>query len=128
MTRLRFTTTTLSARDPRVLADFYEQLLGWRRTTDEPGWVVLAGPDDGHRLAFHVDDEHVAPVWPSRPGVPTMQAHLEIATDDLGGAVLRAVELGASPADVQLLDGVRVMFDPAGHPFCLFVWPDLPDD
>ena len=129
MTRLRFTTTTLSARDPRALAGFYESLLGWRRTTDEPGWVVLAGPgDDGHRLAFHIDDEHVAPVWPSRPGAPTMQAHVEIATDDLDGAVRLASDLGARAADVQPLDGVRVMLDPAGHPFCLFIWPDLPEN
>ncbi|HEY0803757.1 MAG TPA: VOC family protein, partial [Pseudonocardiaceae bacterium] len=30
-----------------------------------------------------------------------------------------AVELGASLATHQPQDNVRVVFDPAGHPFCL---------
>jgi catechol 2,3-dioxygenase-like lactoylglutathione lyase family enzyme len=123
--RLRFTTTTLSTTDPRRLAAFYEALLGWDRRVDEDGWVVLRAPADadrsGHALAFHVDVEYVPPVWPSRGGHQQMMAHMEIATDDLDAAVDHALACGASVAGRQPQDDVRVMLDPDGHPFCLFV-------
>ena len=111
--RLRFTTTTLSTRDPRALATFYERLLGWERAIDEDGWVLLREPAAaGHRLAFHVDHEYRPPVWPSRPGEQTMTAHMEIATDDVAAAVEHAIACGATPADAQPQHDVRVMLDP----------------
>ncbi|MAT05039.1 MAG: glyoxalase [Acidimicrobiaceae bacterium] len=128
MPRLRPTTTTLSTRDARALATFYECLLGWERGSDEPGWVTIGDPAGGHRLGFHHDDHYRPPVWPSRPDEPTMNAHLEIAVDDLDGAVEHAVACGAVPAEVQPQPDVRVMLDPDGHPFCLFLWADMPND
>ena len=124
--RLLFTTTTLSTRDPQRLASFYERLLGGTRTTDETGWVSIRFGESGHGLAFHVDDVYVSPTWPSRPDAQQMQAHIEIATDDLAAAVDHAVACGARPPAFQPQDDVRVMLDPDGHPFCLFVWPDMP--
>jgi hypothetical protein len=41
------------------------------------------------------------------------------AVGDLDSAVAEAVALGASVADTQPQDNVRVLRDPAGHPFCL---------
>ena len=120
MTRLAITTTTLSTHDARSLADFYQALLGYERATDEPGWVVLSPPGGGHRLAFHHDHEYRPPTWPSRPDAQLMMAHLEIATDDVAGAVERATGLGATLATAQPQEHVRVMLDPHGHPFCLF--------
>jgi hypothetical protein len=38
---------------------------------------------------------------------------------DLDSAVSEALALGATVADHQPQDNVRVLFDPAGHPFCL---------
>jgi hypothetical protein len=35
----------------------------------------------------------------------------------------RDVTLGAAPAGFQPQDDVRVLLDPAGHPFCLFTGP-----
>jgi hypothetical protein len=35
--------------------------------------------------------------------------------------VAHAVELGARQADFQPQDDVRVMLDPDGHPFCLYL-------
>ena len=126
--RLRFTTTTLSTRDPQRLATFYEALLGWERRADDEGWVVLRAPGDddrgGHALAFHEDVEYVPPVWPSRPREQQMSAHLEIATTDVDGAVAHAIACGARLADCQPQHDVRVMLDPDGHPFCLFHWAD----
>ena len=47
--------------------------------------------------------------------------HFDFQVGDLNSAVAEAVELGASVADYQPNDNVRVLIDPAGHPFCLCV-------
>src|SRR3712207_7403627 len=51
----------------------------------------------------------------------SMMAHLDIEVDDLPAACARAAELGATLADHQPQEHVRVHLDPAGHPFCLYV-------
>jgi hypothetical protein len=45
--------------------------------------------------------------------------HLDFQVGDLEFAVAEAIELGATIADVQPNQQVRVLIDPAGHPFCL---------
>ena len=49
-----------------------------------------------------------------------MQLHIEVEVSDLAAAVEHAVELGATEAELQPQDDVRVLLDPAGHPFCLY--------
>nr|WP_166389321.1 VOC family protein [Nocardioides ochotonae] len=49
-----------------------------------------------------------------------MSLHLDIEVDDLEQAVAYAVEVGAEQAKYQPQETVRVMLDPAGHPFCLY--------
>ena len=112
--------TVLGSPDPRGLAGFYRDLLGWEVRVDQPEWVVLGSPS-GAGLAFQLEDGHVPPTWPSGPGDQQMQAHLDIRVNDLAAGVARAQALGASLADQQPQDDVRVLVDPAGHPFCLFV-------
>ena len=118
--RLRIAGTVLSTRDAQALAGFYERLLGWPRLMDEPGWVVLRAEPAGHGLSFHDDVEYVRPTWPSSAGEQQMMVHLDIATDDLDAAVAHAIECGAVRAGYQPQEGVTVMLDPEGHPFCLF--------
>ncbi|QGG96920.1 VOC family protein [Actinomarinicola tropica] len=120
---MRLSAATLSSPDVPRLAAFYEALLGWDRADDEPGWVRLRPPAGGPGLSFHDDGSFRPPVWPSQDGEQRMTAHLDIATDDLGAAVDRAVELGASIHEHQPQAHVRVMVDPDGHPFCLFQGP-----
>jgi hypothetical protein len=45
--------------------------------------------------------------------------HFDFQVGDLESAVQDAVALGASVAEFQPRETVRVLFDPAGHPFCL---------
>lgn len=116
----RLTTFTLSSPDPRALARFYERLLGWEIGTDEPDWVTLRNPDGGIGLAFHIEDVYTPPVWPSRPGQQLMMGHLEIRVDDLAAGSAHAQACGASLAEHQPQDDVRVHLDPDGHPFCLY--------
>ena len=49
-----------------------------------------------------------------------MQLHLDIRVDDLAAATEHALATGARLADFQPQDDVRVLLDPAGHPFCFF--------
>lgn len=117
--RTRLSATVLGAPDPRELAAFYRHLLGWRVKWDEPDWVMLEAPEGGAGLSFQREPEHVRPVWPSGPGDQQMMMHLDIGVDDLDAATAHAVEGGATVAGQQPQEGVRVLLDPAGHPFCL---------
>lgn len=118
---LRIVATVLGCSDPGVLASFYERLLGWSRVTDKPNWVTLRPPSGGTGLSFQREENYVAPVWPTRRGHQQIMMHLDIAVEDLGAAVAWAVQAGAAQANRQPQDRVRVMLDPAGHPFCLFL-------
>lgn len=129
---LRVTSVTIAAPDPRELAAFYSALLGWPVTTTEPprpgmppsdGWAQMRPPDGavGPTLNFEYEAGYVAPVWPSVEGEQQLQTHLDIAVDDLPAAVAWAQQAGAALAQYQPQDAVRVMLDPAGHPFCLFL-------
>jgi catechol 2,3-dioxygenase-like lactoylglutathione lyase family enzyme len=116
----RLSSTVLGSPDPRGLAAFYRELLGWEPVRDSPEWVVLQPADGTAGLSFQLEESHVPPTWPSGPGDQQMQSHLDIAVDDLEAGVARATGLGAIPAAYQPQDDVRVLIDPAGHPFCLF--------
>ena len=65
-------------------------------------------------------EHYKPPAWPAVPGEQQMMIHLDIEVDDLDVGVAWAIEAGATLAEHQPQDDVRVMLDPAGHPFCLF--------
>jgi len=75
--------------------------------------------DAGYNLAFATEKNYARPVWPSVEGKPQMLMHLDIEVDDVEQAVAYAVGVGAEQAEYQPQTNVRVMLDPAGHPFCL---------
>jgi catechol 2,3-dioxygenase-like lactoylglutathione lyase family enzyme len=83
--------------------------------------VELANPDGGVGLSFQREALYVRPVWPARPGEPQMMMHLDIRVDDLAAGCAHAQACGATLADFQPQEDVRVHLDPDGHPFCLFV-------
>ncbi|MCK8681412.1 MULTISPECIES: VOC family protein [Streptomyces] len=117
---LTLTGTVLDAPDARELAAFYVALLGWEVAADEPEWVKLRAPGGGAALAFQSEPHYRPPVWPTEPGAPAMMSHLDIEAADLAAAEAHARACGAVPAAYQPQDDVRVMLDPAGHPFCLW--------
>ena len=129
---MRVTSVNISAPDPRALAAFYSKLLGWPVTSSEParpgfpsedGWAQMRPPDPGAgpTLNFEYEQYFVPPVWPSVEGAQQIQTHIDIAVNQLESAVAWAQQAGASLADYQPQTHVRVMLDPAGHPFCLFL-------
>ncbi|CAL9394203.1 hypothetical protein SUDANB171_01317 [Streptomyces sp. enrichment culture] len=118
---LRLTATVLEAPDANELAAFYRRLLGWATVQEETGWVRLVPPGGGAGISFNTDPDFVRPVWPAARGDQRMTQHLDIEVEDLAAAGAHARSCGAVPAEYQPQEDVRVYFDPAGHPFCLWV-------
>ncbi|WP_337466335.1 VOC family protein [Kribbella flavida] len=125
------TSVTIMAPDPRALAEFYARLLGRPVTTSEgpreghppeDGWAQLRAAEGTGEvtLNFEYEEQWAKPVWPAEKGAQNATQHLDIAVDDLEAATAHAIAQGAVLADFQPQDSVRVLLDPAGHPFCLF--------
>jgi hypothetical protein len=137
---MRLVQTVLDATNPREVAEFYRQLLGWSyRPGDEPpadgepdpkgdDWLTLRAPGGGPGLAVQKAEKLARSTWPS-PDVP-QQLHLDIAVPTLAEVAAEhehALALGARMISDQSDDEeepLRVYADPAGHPFCIFVAED----
>ena len=119
--RLTLTAAVLDTPDPGGLARFYQRLLGWRLGADDPDWASVRPEGGGAGLSFQLEPYHVRPAWPAGAGDPRMQMHLDVEVDDLADATAHALAVGATLAEFQPQDDVRVCFDPDGHPFCLWV-------
>jgi catechol 2,3-dioxygenase-like lactoylglutathione lyase family enzyme len=130
---MEVTSVTINAPDPRALAAFYARMLGWRVAHEDPprpgapaedGWAQVRPPDGtaGFTLNFEYEADYTRPVWPSTAGRQQIMEHLDIAVSDLDETVAWAVDAGATLADYQPQEDVRVLLDPAGHPFCLFIF------
>ena len=119
--QMTLTGVVLDSPDARELAAFYQRLLGWSATQEETDWIVLGAPGGGAGLSFQTEKLYARPVWPSRAGVQQMSVHLDIRVEDLEAACAHAEQAGATRADFQPQENVRVYLDPAGHPFCLYV-------
>jgi predicted enzyme related to lactoylglutathione lyase len=109
----------IEAPDPAALAAFYAALLGWPIAHEEAGTTVLAAPGGSTYLVFQEAADYEAPMWPPREGVQRPMMHLDFQVGDLDVAVSEAVALGATLAEHQPHEIVRVLLDPVGHPFCL---------
>lgn len=114
---IRFELTVLDTPDPKALATFYAELLGWDIVRVEDDWVTVRGAG-GAGLAFQLAPDLVAPTWPD-PAVP-QQFHIDFDVPDMDAAEAWAVQLGARKVgEPEPDDSFRVYLDPAGHPFCL---------
>jgi catechol 2,3-dioxygenase-like lactoylglutathione lyase family enzyme len=129
----------LDTTDPRRLADFYHQLLGYPygpgfdpsaggradQSDDEVDWVLLEIAPGGPHLAFQQVDELPESTWPTTE-VP-QQLHLDLTvpdTDVLARQHRRALDLGARLLVDESDDPdepIYIYADPDGHPFCMFV-------
>ena len=130
---MRVSGPVLDAPDVAELTRFYEQLLGWDvqqlygpRPGHPPGdgWSRLRPADGSTKIEIQFEEHFVRPVYPAYPGAQGMQLHLDVWVADLAQGVAWAIACGATEAEWQPptrdLDRLRVMLDPAGHPFCLW--------
>lgn len=99
------------------MAAFYRAACDARvlRKDEDSVWLDVGGVT----VIFREVPDYVPPTWPS-PAVP-MQAHLDFSVADLAQAERELRRHGATTPEHQPHrgDGLLVMLDPAGHPFCI---------
>lgn len=106
---------TIDCADAEVqerLRHFYAEALGGEIVSGSVrarGWLLI----------FYVIPDYKPPTWPL--GETPKQMHFEWMVEDLESAVGKLQSLGATLAEYQRPEdgGLRVMLDPAGHPFCV---------
>ena len=112
----------LEAPDPHALLVFWSAIL-----LDKPIH------DESPTTAAHSTSARAWPTWRSRrprsmsrrSGRPSRGSRACSCTSTSRSPIsplpwTHAVELGATVAEFQPQDDVRVLLDPAGHPFCLY--------
>jgi catechol-2,3-dioxygenase len=114
--KIKLRTIVLDCTDANELSDFYSKFLGWEKTIIEPDWVLMRDPSCGTGLSFQSEQLYRKPKWPEEPEYQQKMIHIDFFVEDLETATKHALECGATLAPTQFLDGVRVFFDPAGHP------------
>ena len=103
---------------PQVLADFWQLVLGWRRTLDTVDEVVLEPPIGSQQ-------DGVAPdlLFLRVPEVRSVKnrLHIDLRPDDQAAEVARLEGLGASRADIGQVGNESwvVLSDPEGNEFCV---------
>ena len=109
-----FRTLVIDANDPRALARFWSEVLGWPITEEDDDGEVLVPPPDGQpgvELLF-------VPVPEAKSGKNRL--HLDLSPNDQAAEVERVVALGATRVDVGQGDvGWVVLADPEGNEFCV---------
>lgn len=114
---------TLDCKDPNELAEFYAALLEWEIPFRDEDYVCVSAPGTNQGaypcITFQRNPEYEPPVWPQKPQAQQQMAHLDFAVKDLNQSVQYALQCGATIAQEQFSEDWKVLFDPAGHPFCL---------
>jgi len=120
--------TAIDCADENALAGFYAKLLGWEKTYSGNGFAVISSPEHPSLLVFQAVDDYQKPIWPWEKDKQAQMMHFDFHVEDLEEAVEHAKSCGATVSEIQYFgfeNGSVVMFDPAGHPFCLStVWED----
>lgn len=110
----------------RQLADFYCALRNWTIYHVDDNDAALDAGEGVAYLSIQRNPDYVAPTWPAEPGRQQMMLHLDFEVLDLAAETQRAITLGATLPAYQPQENVRVLLDPAGHPFCLYTPGDGP--
>ncbi|MGH2411289.1 MAG: VOC family protein [Chloroflexota bacterium] len=108
----------IDSQNPSRIATFWEAALGWRRTHEEEGEVVLEPPAGSA-------EENVAPdiLFLRVPEGKTLKnrLHLDLRPQDQQMEVERLIDLGARRISVGQSSDVTwvVLADPDGNEFCV---------
>ena len=112
----RMTELVLDCRDPRRLAEYWSEVLGYRITDEDADGVAIDPPEGTPSpitLLFLRSDE---------PKSGKLRLHIDVNATDRGQdeELARLLALGATPADIgQGEQSWYVLTDPEGNEFCL---------
>ena len=121
---IRIQCLTIDCHDPKLLGEFWSQVLGWRVTHESESEVVLE-PPAGSPL------ENVAPdilflKVPDKKVVKN-RLHLDLRPDDRDAEVARIKKLGAVEVEIGQSQDPNVTWvvlaDPEGNEFCVLQPP-----
>jgi len=115
---VRMQAVLIDSTDPGPLADFWQAVLGWRRTSEDDDEIVLeppaGSPEDGL-----VPDLLILKV--PEPKAGKNRLHIDLRPDDQAAEIARIEALGAHRVDVG--QGPQctwvVLADPEGNEFCV---------
>ena len=106
---IRIETITIKALDVRTVARFWRDFLGYRVAPNHSDSVLLVG--SGPTLL----------IQPSQAQPMDAAIHLDLRPEDPAVEIRRALDLGASLADIGQsgAEGWTVLRDPGGNLFCI---------
>jgi predicted enzyme related to lactoylglutathione lyase len=121
-TKATLLAVSLDCAEPKKLAAFYHEVLGWEIRYSEDEYAAV-GDGDMNIYFGRVPDRKPA-TWPS----PDKQFHFDVRVPDVEKAVEEYIALGATKPEFQpgvTEDGVGwiVLQDPEGHLFCVCPQP-----
>jgi len=124
--KIKMFSITLDTNNAHELADFYAALLGWEKRYDDPKFIEVSAQKGDPLLRgehpfiwIQENQDYKPPIWPEEPETQQQMVHIDFAVSDIEKAVQHALDCGAKKSVEQYSDNWTVMFDPAGHPFCL---------
>ena len=112
---------TMDCADVEVMADFWQEVLGYEQRRVEEPYIRLFKPRTDHIIYVLILQTVV------EPKTAKDRVHLDLASDDLDTEIERLVALGATvltPArriEAETVGGrrVAVLADPEGGEFCV---------
>jgi catechol 2,3-dioxygenase-like lactoylglutathione lyase family enzyme len=114
---LRIQCVTVDAADPDVLARFWAEVLGWRRTYESHGEIALEPPEGSPEDGVSPDLLFIAV---PDPKTVKNRLHLDLRPTDQAAEVARLEALGARRVDIgQGEQTWIVLADPEGNEFCV---------
>jgi catechol 2,3-dioxygenase-like lactoylglutathione lyase family enzyme len=114
---------TIDCADPKTLAGFWSEALGYVQVADLGGYLILR-PADGSPGGLTVSLQEVP-----EPRVGKNRVHLDLEATDRSAEVARLVDLGAVTVREHTYSGYAwtVLEDPEGNVFCVS-GPPTPTD
>jgi predicted enzyme related to lactoylglutathione lyase len=106
---------TIDCADPKSLAGFWSEALGYVQVADLGGYLILR-PADGSPGGLTVSLQEVP-----EPRVGKNRVHLDLEATDRSAEVARLVDLGATTVREHTYSGYAwtVLEDPEGNVFCV---------
>ncbi|MPZ53151.1 MAG: VOC family protein [Acidimicrobiia bacterium] len=115
---LRWQNIGFDSTEPRPIARWWADFLGWRITSEDEDEIVLEPPEGTPEDGLSPDM-----IFTRVPETKTVKnrIHLDLRPDDQAAEVARAESMGATRVDVGQGDEVTwvVMADPDGNEFCI---------